>query len=76
MYFTKIEVINLSKKKKEHVTFDRMSDKRIRINKKAFIINENISKKLIMLIEIKMNNCNKKRLILYSYRYEFNLILG
>lgn len=46
MYLTKIQVINMSKKKKEHVTFDRMADKRIRINKKAFIINESLSKKI------------------------------
>lgn len=31
------EGIVMGKKKKEHVTFDHMADKRIRINKKSFI---------------------------------------
>lgn len=45
-------MINLGKKKKEHVTFDRMADKRMRINKKAFI-NELISKNI--------NHVNRKK---------------
>ena len=31
----------MGKKKKEHITFDRMCDKRVRINEKAFINNKN-----------------------------------
>ena len=30
----------MGKKKKEHVTFDRLADKRVRINKKTFTVNE------------------------------------
>ncbi|MGE5653435.1 MAG: hypothetical protein ACM3ZQ_04080 [Bacillota bacterium] len=37
----------MSKKKKEHVTFDRMADNRPRLNQKAYIRNQEIKRGLM-----------------------------
>ncbi len=46
----------LGKKKKEHVTFDRMADKPIRINKKSFI-DRNMDK------NVKYKNSNQDKVV-------------
>lgn len=54
----------MAKKKKEHITFDRMAEERIKINKKAFIQNQKRTKNFIKTVQDSNKSISNKGMII------------